>query len=477
MNNIRFALTPVYAPQLPQTWPTKGVRWNLASLGKWLETLPPFWQTFVFIMMMSFPMATLALSIAMVGIGPVAGAGLVLLFGLVNMFTIAAFSEAVIRSGAIRSGNAFLGRVAGDYLGRSGSMLMTLAAGTHAFLAVIAALVGLAKTLAGSNLILALVLVAVVFAFNVYRLSRQGFKLSLSVSILLAAVTIGLLLILSLFAFAHWNPAYLRPLESSSKPILQALLGVLLTSYYGQLAVSQCSRLVLPRDPSGRSLIKGSVAAYGALTLFFMVWVLAVGGVVPPEMLANASGTVLLPLAENLGPIARVLGAIVVTFLLGLATIRASDVLFNLVAERLPTKNLHQSKRTFLSVFPLIVAFVIAQWLLLSGAGSFARIVSIAGVMAVSLYSGILPVLMLYASRRKGDITPGKVYSFLGNPILLCVIYFLFLGIIFAHALVIWQHPLERTLAFALGLGIIGLTIHLLRSGVLRNYRPQLNQG
>ena len=119
-------LATIYAPRV-----TLGaqLRWRLAAVGAWVEMLPPFWQTCVSVLALSFPQAVLALSIAMASIGPIAGVALLLVFGLLNMLTVAALAEAVARNGAIRYGNAFLGRVASDYLGTAGSVILTLSAG------------------------------------------------------------------------------------------------------------------------------------------------------------------------------------------------------------------------------------------------------------------------------------------------------------------------------------------------------------
>lgn len=475
---------PLATIYVPQTTLVDRLRWLPSALGGWVDRLSPFWQSCVLMMAMSFPQATLALSIAVVGVGPLLGIGLIVLFGLVNMVTVAALAEAVVRNGAIRYGNAFLGRVACDYLGQGGSTVMTLAAGAYCFLGAIAAFVGLAKTLASFTPVPAIVWAAALFAINLYRLARQSLKLSLVVSLLLAATVISLLLLLAGLAFTHFQVANLTLAvtnERAATPggwqpaLLQTLLGVLLTAFYGHIFVSQVARVVLPRDPSGRALIGGSVAAFAILTVIFVLWVLAVSGAVAPQVLASASGTVLIPLATTLGPVAKLLGSIIVVLLPGLASIRAADVLFNLVRERLPglrqaqppTQSQAQGKvwseqgRLLLCSSPIIVAFLIAAGMLLTGSGSFARIVSISGVMAVSLFAGVLPVLMLLASRRKGDFASSGVRSWVGHPLVMGTVLVFFVGIILLHGLVIWQTPLERGMALALVLGIGLLTVQM----------------
>jgi AcrR family transcriptional regulator len=74
-------------------------------------------------------------------------------------------------------------------------------------------------------------------------------------------------------------------------------------------------------------------------------------------------------------------------------------------------------------------------------------------------------VLLLIASRRKGEILPGIVFRFLGHPVIAIGIYLLFLANLFAHGLVIWENPVERAAALAVGLLIIGSTVYLVRRG------------
>ncbi|HYY89009.1 MAG TPA: hypothetical protein VFA49_09455 [Chloroflexota bacterium] len=465
-------LATIYAPRVA---PGARLRWQVAGVGAWLEGLPPFWQACVSVLALSFPQAALALSIATAGIGPIAGVGLLVVFGLLNMLTVAALAEAVARNGAIRYGNAFLGRVAADYLGPAGSVVLTVAAGAFMFLAHIAAVVGLATTLASFTAGPTTIWAAMLFGVNAYRLATQS-KVSLSITIILAGLDLLLLLVLSALAFAHFHPDYLRlPAlggagDQALKPAaLQALLGVLLTAYYGQLMVSQVGRAVLPRDPSGRALIRGSAAAFGVMTGIFVLWVLAVSNAVAPQVLANTSGTVLVPLATELGPAAQLLASPIAIFLLGLASIRTADVLFNLARERLPVERpatrLDARGRLALSISPVLVAFVATEWLLVTGTGSFARIISLAGVLTVSLCAGIFPILLLVASRRKGDLVPTTVPPLLGHPLLVGGIYVVFLGIILLHGLVIWQELVERALALSVAVVVVVLTLYTVRRG------------
>ena len=111
-----------------------------------------------------------------------------------------------------------------------------------------------------------------------------------------------------------------------------------------------------------------------------------------------------------------------------------------------------------LAFSPVAVAFLLAQWLLLTGSGSFTGLLSFIGVIVVPLLGGIFPVLLLYASRRKGERIPTAVYRFLGNPVLLTVIYVLFFLSLLLHGLVIWTDPLQRIVAVLTSVMVVAMT-------------------
>jgi hypothetical protein len=120
----------------------------------------------------------------------------------------------------------------------------------------------------------------------------------------------------------------------------------------------------------------------------------------------------------------------------------------------------------FLRAGPVVAAFLMAEWLLLTGSGSFAGLLSVIGAILVPLLGGIFPVLLLVASRRKGERVPGAIYHFLGNPLVLAGVYVLFLSSILIHGLVIWEDPVQRGGALLVGAMVIGMTIAVTLRGV-----------
>ncbi|UCC64125.1 MAG: hypothetical protein JSV36_03440, partial [Anaerolineae bacterium] len=697
------------------------LRWAWAGLAGWLESLPPFWTAFALTLTETVGAGILALPIALANVGPLAGVVILVVMGLANVLTIIYMAEAVARSGTIRYGSAFLGRVVTDYLGRAGSLILSLGLVTECVLTLWPYYIGLSTTLANATRIPAPVWVALLFLIGLYYLRRETLSATIASALVIGAINIGLILILSLLAFASLRPANLlhvnvpflggRPFEPA---ILQLIFGVILLAYFGHLSVSNCARVVLHRDPSARALIWGTVAAQAVVMVIYCIWVLAVNGAIAPQALAGQSGTALAPLAAEIGPVVHVLGSVFVILGMGMGTIHSSLPLFNLVRERLPTKHwlvvmlprrrgrlllrsnrrgmasadgdlrlgltylglepepcLEPSRRDsrgdgqprfrldvqvdgathhlemavtgsweatalfdrlpalrqhglrlaleileasqehvrlrvssplhltyegewyaaglsmadvlarpdsqrqiltwmtregitgqetvsladvmthtgqpeaaartmlntlveqgfiqelkgegetryqprlaarrgrqltediwqalrpdsprlgsgqagqalsengkssardgletgflqrareallgargryLLSVAPVAAVFVLTEWLLLNGAESFAEPLSFLGVIVISLLGGTFPVLLLIASRRKGEVVPGVVYRFLGHPLVTTGIYLLFLASLLLHGLVIWENPVQRAAALAVGL-------------------------
>ncbi len=221
------------------------------------------------------------------------------------------------------------------------------------------------------------------------------------------------------------------------------------------------------RDPSGRTVVRGHAAGIGFAMVLNVIWVLAVSGAIAPAVLAEQTSTVLVPLAAELGPHVRVLGAIFVILSMGLGLIQFSLALFSLARERIGERfSWGGSRGRFaLSLIPVIGVLLVAEWMVLTGTGSFAGLLGFLGVMVHSLMSGIFPVLLLAASRRKGDLVPGFSYRNLGHPLLIGGIYLLFLSNLFLHGLVIWEHPLQRIGGVAIGLVVLAVTVAMIRRG------------
>jgi amino acid permease len=326
--------------------PVERLRWAGARLAGWLESRPPFWTVFALTLTEAVGSGILALPIALASVGPLAGVGLLVVFGLVNVLTIAAMAEAIARSGAVRYGNAFFGRLVIDYLGMPGSVILSAGLSTICVAGLVSYYIGLPTTLERATSVPAVVWAGLLFLVGMYYLSRRSIHTTVASALLVGAINLGLILGLCLLAATHiraTNLLYVDVPFLAGGPFdpspLQLIFGVVLLSYFGHLSTGNCARVVLQQDPSARSLIWGSVAAQLAAIVIYCGWVVTINGAVEPPMLAQQAGTALAPLADRVGPAVHVLGSVFVILAMGMGSIHLTLSLGNLVRERLPGRS------------------------------------------------------------------------------------------------------------------------------------------
>jgi hypothetical protein len=141
------------------------------------------------------------------------------------------------------------------------------------------------------------------------------------------------------------------------------------------------------------------------------------------------------------------------------------------VVERLLDRLLSERGRFFLGLTPMVLVFLAAEALLITGNHSFTGALSFIGVVVIAMLGGIYPVLLLQAGRQKGEIAPGVVYRLIGNRVLLVIIYVVSLLGILLHGLVIWSEPLPRLLARLVAGVIMVITLRSWRHGA---FAPRL---
>jgi amino acid permease len=322
------------------------VRWLGSALAGLLESLPPFWTAYALTLTETVGAGILALPIATAGVGPLPGVALLIVFGLVNILTVAYMAESVSRSGAIRYGNAFIGRVVRDYLGNAGSVILSLGIFAICFLVLWAYYMGFSSTMEDATTIPAEIWVAVLFLVGLYYVRRDSLNATVASALLVGMTNIALILVLSVLALTRLQPDNLtfvnvpfvggQPFDAS---IVSLVFGVVVAAYFGHLSVSNCARVVIRRDPSGRSLLWGCMAAQVTTMIIYSIWVIAVCGAVDADTLAAETGTALIPLSRQAGGAVRVLGSVFVILAMGMASIHFSLGLSNLTREWLPKRS------------------------------------------------------------------------------------------------------------------------------------------
>lgn len=336
---------PLVTAFLPKISALDRYGWGMFAIAQKLESLPPFWLATLVTVALGLPQAFLALPIAVAQLGSIGAVILLISLGIINILTMTCMAEAISRSQDFRSGETFIKQLAANYLGKAGSVVLSVAVSIRVFLIALACYLGLSATMANFTNLPATLWAGLLFFLGLYILSRQSINLTVGFTVCLAVINVSVLLIISFLCFNHWqldnllyvNWNLLRD-NSGQSEILHQVLGVTLMLYFGHVYVGECAKIVLPKDKSANSLIQGSIAGTACLTFLFCFWVVAVNGAIAPDILASQTGTVLEPLIGEIGWMGKILGAILVTLLLGMAWLRSSSLLVNLSREWIPSQ-------------------------------------------------------------------------------------------------------------------------------------------
>lgn len=447
--------------------------WMRASAAHRLEDLPPFWLAFALTLTETVGAGILALPIALAGIGVLPGVALLLVFGLVNAATMAALVEAITRNGHMRYGSAYFGRLVGDYLGRPGTVVLSAALFVFNSATLLIVGVGFGSVLRDATGVPGVVWAATLFAVNVAILRRKSLDATVAFALLVGIVNIVIIVTISAIALSNLRPEYLLEV-----PILRAggtdvavslgalVFGVVLMAYFGHTSAGNAAKVVLQRDPTGRALLRGSVAAMLTVVGLYVLAVVAITGAVGTERLIGHPGTALEPLAERAGPIVRLLGAVFGLLAMGLGSIYFSLGLANQVREWLPSSwSTGVRGRLPLTWLPSATVFGMLVLLFLGGQESFTGPFALVGTLSLPILAGIFPMLMILSARARGEYVPGTFVGWLGRPAATAVIGGLFLAAVVAHAAVIWQDPLQRSAAAMVAGVMAAVAILAIRRG------------
>ncbi len=460
--------------------------WRRAAVAQRLERLPPFWIAYALALTETITEGILVVPIAVAGIGPAAGVVVLLVLGILNLVTIGAQAEAITRNGSMRYGAAYFGRLVTELLGRAGSVSLSVALAFLNGIVLLVYLLGFASVLWGATGIAEEVWVLLLFAANAWVLRRESLDETVATALVIGATNITLIVVITAIAFANMDPANLayRNLpfldgEGIDPTVLQLVFGVIIVSYFGHTSAANASKLLLGRDPSGRAMLWGNLAALATVIVLYCLIVVAFAGALGPGPLTETRGTAITPLAEQVGPIVDVLGSIYVVLAVGLGSLYCSLGLYNQVVEYLPTRaqaagggsrSLFGTRagRYLAGLAPTALVFLVLEYLLLTDQDWFAGPVALVGVLTIPLLGGVFPMLLVLAARRRGEYVPGTVIGVIGHPVTAAVVSVIFLGAIVLHATVIWTDPIPRALATGVSLLTAGLVVWILRGPAFR---------
>ena len=178
------------------------LRWQKSRLAERLERLPPFWIAFVLTLTECVGAGILALPVAMAGIGPLGAAILIAVFGAVNVLTVAALVESITRTGAMRYGSAYFGRLVGEHFGPSGVVLLGVAVFALNAAMLMVALIGFGAVLSSLIGLPLWLWAAVLCAVDLFLLARGRLDGTIASAVVVGAVNIVLILALCGIAFS-----------------------------------------------------------------------------------------------------------------------------------------------------------------------------------------------------------------------------------------------------------------------------------
>jgi DNA-binding MarR family transcriptional regulator len=321
------------------------VRWARASLADRFEGLSPFWTAYALTLTETVGSTIVALPIAVAAIGPMPAVAVLVALGIVNVLTVAFMADALTRSATMRYGNAYIGRVVGELLGRPGAIVLSVGLVGICLMGMQADYIGVSSMLADATSVPAIGWVALLFVVELFYLRRGSIDATVTSALVVGAVNVLLILAICALAFVEVDASKLTYTElpftggdGFDRSSLALAFGVTFTAYFGHLSVSNCARVVLGRDPSGRALVRGVIGAQLTAIALYVLFVVAVTGAVAPSDLADEAGTALSPLADEAGAGVLVLGGALVVLGMGMASIHSALALFYLVGERLPSQ-------------------------------------------------------------------------------------------------------------------------------------------
>jgi hypothetical protein len=111
-------------------------------------------------------------------------------------------------------------------------------------------------------------------------------------------------------------------------------------------------------------------------------------------------------------------------------------------------------------MLPAVLTFALVEWLIATGRASFAAPLGLVGTLTLPLLGGIFPMLLLAASRRRGEYVPKSVVRVLAGPATIAGVAVLFFAAILVQGFIVWQRPGEHVLA-AVAVGMMLVVIWL----------------
>jgi hypothetical protein len=414
-------------------------------LGRgWLDLLPPFWIVFGLTISEAIGMNVLVLPAALAGVPLPAALGVLLVFGLVNVATAAAIAAAIAHGASARLEHTFLHGVVELYLGPWAARIFSAVMLVGMVLALPCYYMGFALSIGRTTglppSLWALALTAIVMLL----LSRGALDLSLGTTLAIGAVMITTLSAVSVLALPHIELA--RFAEAPQSLALAPLgIGVVLGAFWGHSAAAACAQVVLRRDPSGQSLVRGTAAAIAVLIVANIAWFLVIRGVIPGPEIVSSGASVLALLVGEVGP--HIIPLAIVYSILGpgLSSLYQSIVMASIVRE-LAERGLPRWP-VLRRLAPLATQALLCAtglWLIQGDGSVFMSLLDLSSLLSIPLLMGVVPVLMVAQLRRMhAPVVSGRL-RVLAHPLTVAALCVFFVATVAGYGLFIWPDAPRR---------------------------------
>jgi amino acid permease len=460
-------LDEIYASDLD---PKERFRWARSNLVRRFEELPPFWTAYALALTEAVGTGILALPIALAGIGPLPGVIFLIVAGVLNLLTIGGLVEAITRTGEMRYGSAFFGRLASGLLGRGGTSAITITLFAFNVVIFMSYLIAFAAPLAAATNLDPVFWVGVLFVVNLVFL-RRDLNATVASALIVGTVNVLLVLVISVIALTRVESANLAFMRvpffgenAAGVATLGLAFGVVIMAYFGHTSIGLVAKLVLEREPTGKALLRGSMAATTTVIALYCLALVAFQGAVSAPVLAEQHGTALEPLARDAGPAIAIFGSAYVLLAVGLVSIYVSLGMANQVREWLPAR-MAGSAAALLAMVPTVIVFLTVEFLVITDRATVTAPLALIGTLSVPLLGGVFPMMLLAASRRHGDRVPGAWVRVLRSPVSMTIVAGAFFLGLLMQGFLIWQDLLERVAVIIVALLIVSLVWAAFRRG------------
>jgi amino acid permease len=424
--------------------------------------LPPFWLAFAFMALVSLPMSYVALPISAAPLGAMPSVGIIAFVTLTMCLATAAIAEAIVLLPAnVRPNN--LGDLVTIYLGKRLGFLTGIAISIVFFIVLVACMISMVETLHSYTSISEITWLIILGFAVLWIVSVGSLTHSLSMIAGLLALVVMVAILVALIPFINFDRLLFLQMpfmaeHGIASELWSGFLGMVILSFIGPLLLVPSASYVLPNNPEANLYIKGSLCGIIFQGALMALWVITVEISVIPTELIGLHGTVFIKLGEVTNTFIQVMGIFLVFILPGLASIRSAAQLgvqmriFLIPSKRrnLPTSSLFL--KYTVPVIPSICAFLLVGFLIEKNRADVSAFLSIGGILGSSIATGIVPILLYQAVKRRGIAETSHFMKLFRNNLVLLFSAIFFLAVLLLYGLVVWDSIAIQALSCVIAL-------------------------